>query len=526
VEELDIPRSTLRYWLQRKESIDADHGLIIFFESKVGTAFLHRLVMSAQFVMTLLGASGIRHVCQFLELTGLDQFIASSYGSQQKVSEQMEKAVIEFDKQETERLASEMKPKEITVCQDETFHPAPCLVAIEPTANFILLEEYSKGRKGSDWTNAMKGAVKGLPIRIVQSTSDEGKGILHHVKNGLGAHHSPDVFHVQHEIVKGTSGPLSKKIKQAEKNLEKASEKVNRCIDKKVAYDSIKASPGRPPQFNRKIKKALLEEAEVIQDLYASESHQTRMKQAMRKIGDLYHPVDLETGQLKDPEEISKSLNDCFTEIETVAIEAKLSAQSLKRIKKARNVLPAMIATISFFYFSIKRKVIDLSLSPADEKIMFEMLIPSFYLRNAAKKANTADKRCRLKIKSEEVWPYKSIKEAFSGITQRDLAPLENTAKECANLFQRSSSCVEGRNGQLSLRHHSFHQLSTRKLSALTAVHNFFIKRMDGTTAAERFFDKKPRKMFEFLLESVDIPGRPAKKRKMSYGNESALAAA
>ncbi len=49
---------------------------------------------------------------------------------------------------------------------------------------------------------------------------------------------------------------------------------------------------------------------------------------------------------------------------------------------------------------------------------------------------------------------------------------------------------------------------------------------MDGTTAAERFFDKKPRKMFEFLLESVDIPGRPAKKRKMSYGNESALAAA
>jgi len=257
VEDLNIPRSTLRYWLERKDSIDADPELIKFFESIVGTAFLHRLVMAAQFVMTLLGASGIRHVCQFLELSGLDRFIASSYGSQHKVSEQMEKAVIEFGKQETERLAGEMKPKEITVCQDETFHPAPCLVAIEPTANFILLEEYSKGRKGSDWTNAMQGAVKGLPIRIVQSTSDEGKGILHHVKNGLGAHHSPDVFHVQHEIVKGTSGPLSKKIRQAEKNLEKASEKVNRCIDKKVAYDSKKTTPGRPPQFDKKIKKRL-----------------------------------------------------------------------------------------------------------------------------------------------------------------------------------------------------------------------------------------------------------------------------
>jgi len=89
------------------------------------------------------------------------------------------------------------------------------------------------------------------------------------------------------------------------------------------------------------------------------------MKQAIRMIGDLYHPVDLETGELKKTEGISKSLDHCFTEIETVATEATLSAQSLKRIKKARNVLPAMIATIAFFHFSIKRKVIDLLLSPA-----------------------------------------------------------------------------------------------------------------------------------------------------------------
>jgi len=120
-------------------------------------------------------------------------------------------------------------------------------------------------------------------------------------------------------------------------------------------------------------------------------------------------------------------------------------------------------------------------------------------------------------MKSEEIWPYKSIKDAFPGIAQRDLPQLENTVKECANLFQRSSSCVEGRNGQISLRHHSFHRLSTRKLSALTAVHIFFIKRMDGTTAVERFFDKKPREMFEFLLESVNIPGRPAKKEEKVF---------
>jgi len=33
----------------------------------------------------------------------------------------------------------------------------------------------------------MHGALKNLPVKVIQSTSDEGKGILNHVKNGLGA---------------------------------------------------------------------------------------------------------------------------------------------------------------------------------------------------------------------------------------------------------------------------------------------------------------------------------------------------
>ena len=143
------------------------------------------------------------------------------------------------------------------------------------------------------------------------------------------------------------------------------------------------------------------------------------------------------------------------------------------------------------------------------------------------KKAKTADTRCRLKMKSDEIWAsYRCMQDTFSEGAQKKLAELESIAKECANMFQRSSSCVEGRNGQLSLRHHSFHRLSNKKLSALTAVHNFFIKRADGTTAAERFFDNKPRDMFEFLLETLSIPGRPAKKRRRNSGNESISAAA
>src|SRR5881628_2780115 len=79
-----------------------------------------------------------------------------------------------------------------------------------------------------------------------------------------------------------------------------------------------------------------------------------------------------------------------------------------------------------------------------------------------------------------------------------------------ADVFQRSSSNVEGRNGYLSLRNHQLRGLDhPRKRACLTAVHNFFLTRPDGTTAAERFFSQKPRSMFAAILESVELAPAP-----------------
>ena len=71
---------------------------------------------------------------------------------------------------------------------------------------------------------------------------------------------------------------------------------------------------------------------------------------------------------------------------------------------------------------------------------------------------------------------------------------LKTYAARLAEVFQRSSANVEGCNGYLSLRNHQLRGLDhLRKRTCLTAVHNFFLTRPDGTTAAERFFGQKPR---------------------------------
>ena len=96
---------------------------------------------------------------------------------------------------------------------------------------------------------------------------------------------------------------------------------------------------------------------------------------------------------------------------------------------------------------------------------------------------------------------------------------LKGEAAKLAEVFQRSSSNVEGRNGYLSLRNHQLRGLDhPRKRACLTAVHNFFLKRPDGTTAAERFFGQQPRSMFVAVLDSVEIPPAPLSPPRRAVG--------
>jgi len=96
----------------------------------------------------------------------------------------------------------------------------------------------------------------------------------------------------------------------------------------------------------------------------------------------------------------------------------------------------------------------------------------------------------------------------------KNRANWRKAARDCAQIFQRSSSCVEGRNAQLALRHQGIHRLGNRHLQALTVMHNYYIRRRDGTTAAERLFEAKPNDLFEFLLDGMDYPARPRNRLK------------
>jgi hypothetical protein len=148
---------------------------------------------------------GIRLVCLLLNLTGLDRFVAASSGAQRQVNRQVEHAIVDYRHTETARLAKNMPHKAITVTQDETFTGGLCLVASDPVSNFIILEPLAQARDQTTWNDLMAPALAQLNCEVSQSTSGEAPGLLAYVEHALGAHHSPDVFHVQSGLCASSS---------------------------------------------------------------------------------------------------------------------------------------------------------------------------------------------------------------------------------------------------------------------------------------------------------------------------------
>src|SRR4029434_1605294 len=184
--------------------------------------------MALHVVCVEIGACGIRLVCLVLELTGLNRFVGASYGTQQRVNRGVEEAIVAYRREESERLAHAMPPKDITMTQDETFTGGLCLVGIEPVSNYIVLEQAAQTRDHDTWQALMEQALAGLNCKVIQSTSDEAPGLLAYVEHHLGAHHSPDLFHVQHELSKAVSAPMAAKQRAAHQAVAQAEETLNR----------------------------------------------------------------------------------------------------------------------------------------------------------------------------------------------------------------------------------------------------------------------------------------------------------
>jgi hypothetical protein len=510
--DLKVPRTTLQAWRRWHDSLDMCPHVADFFQGGPGLAFLHRLVIAFHLVCVEVGACGIRLVCLFLHLTGLNRFVAASYGAQQQVNVQVEQAIMSYRQDETARLARDMPLKELTVTQDETFTGGLCLITMEPESNFIILEQLAQARDQRTWDDLMAPALAQLNCRVIQSTSDEAPGLLASVEHYLEAHHSPDLFHVQHELVRAVSGPMATKERAAHKAVTDATERRQR-----LQSDSTRTGDepdtdclGRPSQEPMSLEQATQALAAARREHERLATQREQVKASIRGIGHDYHFVDLERGVRRNGHLIAADIQAHIEQIRTIAQHEGLSQRCLERIDKAERVVPKMQATIAFVSSYVRHQVDQLDLTPPVSFAMHAKLIPSYYLDRVAQTRSVSDGEPLRKLAQQLRTPLVEPGGVLSVLSPASQDQLHDEAKRLATVFQRASSNVEGRNGYLSLRSHQLRGLDLpRKRECFTTMHNFFLTRPDGTTAAERFFGQKPRSMLAAILDAVELAPAP-----------------
>jgi hypothetical protein len=507
-----IPRSTLGYWLRRDDPAEADPelhpDLVAFLRCSAGEAFLRRVVLAALTTFCLQGACGLRLLGAFLQQTRLDRFVASSRGALHPLLVRLESDLAAFRDQHQPHLAQQMRPRPITVVADENFHgPDNCLVAIEPVSNFILVERYAPRRDADTWEQAIRAGVAGMPVQVVQLTSDQATGLLCCAEKGLQVAHSPDLFHGQRDLLSPLLLPLTRPIQEARKDLHKAAGRTERLdvpADQPQSDDELLA-----------LIEAVRRQMAAKQRLEEVGSHKEKAIEQVRGLGDDYHPFDRHTGAPVTAQEVGVRLGGHLDRLDEVARQAQLGHRASEAVSKCRTWVGVLVGCVGWFWGLAQARLEELELSFEQEQSARQKLLPGYYWEAAAGRARTSEERERLqqmagKLK-EQAWAAGG---PLSELSEEERGRVQRAARETAGLFCRSSSCVEGRNGRLSLQHHGHSRVSQRRLVALTVIHNYLAERPDGTTAAQRFFDQKPADVFSWLLGRLpDLP-RPAKKRR------------
>jgi hypothetical protein len=388
--------------------------------------------------------------------TGLDRFVAASYGAQPQVNRQVEEAIVAYRREASARVAQAMPAQALTLAKDETSTGGLCLVAMAPKSHDLILEQAAPARAQDTWQARMAPALSGLNCQGIPSTRDAAPGLLAYVAQHLGAQHSPDVFHGQHELGKAVSGPRATQPRAAPKAATAAPERREHGQEPLQGAGNAPENrgPGRPPQATARLAPLAQEAHAAHQACERLSAQRAQVAQRIRAIGPASHGVAGERGGRRNGTRIAADSQAQIERVRTVAQHEGLSQSGVDRRGQAERVGPKRQATIACVSGDVRQQVAQLDLTPPASYAMPAQLMPSFSLERVARtRTESAGEPCR-KLAEGLRTALCAPGGALAKWSEAEQSALQQQAPELAEVFQRSSANVAGRNGSLSLRHH------------------------------------------------------------------------
>ncbi len=345
---------------------------------------------------------------------------------------------------------------------------------MEIKSGFIFAEKLVTNRRYRTWWKNVGGILSKFK-NILSFTSDGGQALIKLGKK-ISCDNIMDLFHLQQDVKSLFATIFHSKRKSLLSKRKKL--RQNKTItddEKKIALKEISTG------------------------LELLDKGQAGYRNALFVVSTASHPFK-GISETKTSQELEDELHEQLQNLKTITEQCKINdkRELLKRFE-GRITLSARLNDL--WHGWVDQALLCKTQCPELIGWVKHTLLPVAYLKEQLRKSR---KKPRLKSY------YQNLVDEAKVRLENDPLTAEYFTEEwmawsngIALKYQRSTSAIEGRNARLAHHYFSARGIRPEHISSLTHIHNFWIKRADGTTAAERLCGYKPPDLFEYILKNM-----------------------
>ena len=459
--------------------------------TEAGEAWLKLLMVAVLYSFGMECHVGADKLSRFFKLIRIDTHVGVSPSALRQQLSHME-SLLPLFQQQCEKDAP-AQPRSAVVAMDETFFgDFMILVLMDLSSGYLLLEDISQDRRFDTWFEKAIPRLKDLGIEVNHAVSDRAKALIKLAITGFDCPSGADLFHAQHDVSKWLGATLGRRHEQAKTRHEAA-----KAISQK--------NPGKLPE--------LVEHVDAERAYEPIHAARQDYHENLAGIAEDVHPFSLQTQQVNRAEQVTSSLEKRAQAFEKIA-QSQAITDLKQTMNKFSNQLNDLAANVESWWRWVMEILAGLSVDDTTQYWLIHALLPTVYWHQQLHKTQNPRQREKYRQAWQQAAQNLQADPFTATLPENELQRWLEWAEWMARQFHRSSSAVEGRNGYLSQMYHNGRGLTEKRLRALTVIHNYGLKRADGTTAAMRLFGRDFPDLFSWLVAEMGALPLPRKGRE------------
>ena len=476
-----------------------------FWETAAGGQWLRLLVLGTIYTFGIKCGIGVETMSEFFYLLQLPTQVGVSPSALHKLEVEVRERILQYQQQQQSTLGQSQKVIEICAAADETVFERDVLVLMDLSSGYILLEEEVENRQYQTWLDKAQTALTQVGVQVRSLVSDRAPALIKLALEGFKCPSIADLFHPLWDLSKSVGAALNRQFNQATQKLAQA--------QKRLAQLTALA---KDPTAQQQLVEQLQAHLEFVQ---SGQRNYHRLRQQLTLT---VHPFALTDGSFKTTPEVQTQLEQLLHKLETLQNRYPLlKADSV--LKKFQQQIPALAVGVNSWWQWVQH---SLSLENLDAPLtnwLLGQMLPKVYWQHQLGKTKSRTLRHIYRQAHRRVHQTLLHHPFTATLTHEQFRHWQDWAKHMVSQFHRASSAVEGRNGYLSQRHHAQRGFWQNHLQVLTVIHNFDLKRSDGTTAAQRLFGRQFPNLFAWVMQQMGELPRPRISKKSAKSQKPTL---